>query len=70
MTPQEQLESHRLNLILEAIDNTFDGLPLLELWQVMQKGLSFPAYITAVNGLADLGLIRIDSNHVAHRVKS
>jgi hypothetical protein len=64
-----QREKHYMATILDMVD-CHDDLALLEVQQVLTQGISFGDYVFAVNRLINLGLIWVDSNHVAHRVRS
>ena len=56
--------------ILEVIDYSDDGIPLLKIEEVLTQAVSFRALIMTVNALKNHGLIYVDANHVAHRVRT
>jgi hypothetical protein len=67
MTKREATVTHDL---LEIIDNSDDGIPLVKIEEVLMQAVSFAMFVKAINVLQHNGLIRIDGNHVAYRVKS
>jgi predicted transcriptional regulator len=56
--------------LLEIIDNSDEGIPLVKIEEVLMEAVSFAVFVKAINLLQHNGLIVIDNNHVAHRVKS
>jgi hypothetical protein len=66
MTRREQ---NYMAIILDVVD-AHDDVAMPDIYQALRHGINFPDYVLAVNRLIDLGLIWIDPNHVAHRVKT
>jgi predicted transcriptional regulator len=56
--------------LLEIIDNSDEGIPLVKMEEVLKQAVSFAVFIKAINILMHNGLIIVDNNYVAHRVKS
>ena len=57
-------------IVLDAVDNSVDGLDLDEASKLFTPKIGFPAFIYVVNMLAHSGLVTINSDHIAQRVKS
>lgn len=69
MTTQQK-QDYITTAVLDVIDTSFNGLLLTELWQALFHNTDFALFVKAINRLKNLGLIKIDSNHMAHRVRS
>ena len=63
-------KDHVMAIVLDAVDNSIDGLDLDEASKLFTPKIGFPAFIYVVNMLAHRGLITINSDHIAMRVKS
>jgi len=61
---------HLMSLLLDAVDESPDGVNLDECRKVFCQNMPFAHYVYGVNRLMAMGLITIDSNHIAHRVRS
>ena len=67
MTQRERELAHN---VLEVIDLSDAGVSLLKIEEVLMSAVSFRQMVMTINALANAGLIRIDANHVAHRVRT
>lgn len=58
-------------LVLEAVDNSMDGLDLDEARKVFcPAAIPFAAFVYVVNRLIAMGLIEVNSDHIATRVRT
>jgi hypothetical protein len=56
--------------MLEIIDNSANGAPLVKIEEIMMEAVSFALFIRVINTLIANGLVQVDAHHVAHRVRS
>jgi hypothetical protein len=56
--------------MLEIIDNSDNGAPLVKIEEIMMEAVSFALFVRVVNILIAQGLIQVDAQHVAHRVRT
>lgn len=63
-------ERELAHCILEVIDFSDNGIELLKIEEVLMSAVSFRAFVMTLNALRNHGLITIDANHVARRVRS
>jgi len=56
--------------ILEVIDFSDEGIPLLKIEEVLTSAVSFRTLVMTVNALRQHGLITVDADHIARRVRT
>lgn len=67
MTLREYELAHN---VLEVIDFSNDGVSLLKIEEVLMCAVSFRQLVMTINALSNAGLIRIDADHIARRVRA
>jgi hypothetical protein len=66
---QEQRFSCVVNDMLEIIDFS-DGAPVTKIEEIMMQAISFAVFIKALNILISNGLVYVDQQHIAWRVRT
>jgi len=56
--------------VLEVVDNSDNGIALVRVEEVLMKAVSFAAFVRAINILRRNGLITVDGNSIAYRVRT
>ena len=69
--PMTERQYHRICYeMLEIIDECPDGVSITKMEEIMEQAVSFAVFCRAFNYLWTVGLVRLDPQHVAHRVRS